>query len=282
MDEYNLSWIDRIFVINLERSKRRLENVMSQARKYKLNIERFPAVDGSKLTDEEKKYIHPICKYFLCSTGSIGCGLSHYFILKKIVEENIDTTLVLEDDFIWREDSLNKIEKFRDFRDGILKLSCAGPFCKGKDYDPEKANLCPFAIGNAGYIIRLEHAKIFLKLIKNVKYHIDVQYTLVSKYHSIPMYYNDCIDVAGMEDSTIGDRNSTLLNRTLPLSESWKWMMNEPFASLFGINVHLFLVLTILIFVLGWIFYKKNKWVGIFLISLAMIDILYYVINKMK
>jgi hypothetical protein len=274
-----LPWIDKIYLINLDRSKDRLEKCIEQSKKYNFTFERFQAIDGSKITKHQRKYVHPLCNYF-CTNGMIGCGLSHYFILKKIVEEEIQTTLVLEDDFIWREDTIQKLNQIKDFDQGILKLSCIGPFCTSSDNGPE---LSPFALGNAAYLIRYQHAKQLYEQLGNVSYHIDFQYSLVSVLNSIPMYYYDCIDVDGKTDSTIGDQNSTLLSVVLPLSDNWKWLMNEPFIYLFGFNVHLFLILSILLIGLGlflFLFSKFPKYIGIIFILLGVLDIIYYLLHK--
>jgi GR25 family glycosyltransferase involved in LPS biosynthesis len=279
----NLSWIDKIYFINLDRSKDRREKCLAQGRKYNLPLERFPAVEGAKLTEEQKKDVHPICKYFLCTPGMIGCGLSHYYLLKKIVDEKISTTIIMEDDFIWRDDTNEKLETLKNFDKGIVKLSCIGPFCGSTPKSPssrlidvDEPHIPPFALGTAAYLIRYEHAKLLYEKMKNIKYYIDVQYSLVSKFNSIPMYYYDCVDVEGMEDSTLGVHQKTFLNTYLPLSNDTKWVLNEPFVAPFGYGIHLFLFISILLIILGFIAYRWNQWIGIFLIGLGIIDILYY------
>jgi GR25 family glycosyltransferase involved in LPS biosynthesis len=280
----NLSWIDKIYFINLDRSKERREKCLAQGIKYNLPLERFPAIEGAKLTEEQKKDVHPICKYFLCTNGMMGCGLSHYYLLKKIIDEKIPTTIILEDDFIWREDTNQKLENLKHFYKGIVKLSCIGPFCGGPNYqvstsrvvDVEEPHIAPFALGTAAYLIRYEHAKLLYEKMKNIKYHIDVQSTLVSKLNSIPIYSYDCVDVEGMDDSTVGLHQKTLLNAYLPLSNDIKWFLNEPFIAPFGYGIHLFLVMSILLIILGLIAYRWNQWIGILLIGLGVFDILYY------
>lgn len=280
----DLSWIDKIYLINLDRSKDRLEKCMRQAQKYNLDIERFPAIEGSKLTEEQKKDVHPICKYLLCTNGMMGCALSHYYILKKIVEEEIDTTLVLEDDFIWREDTISKLEKIKDFDKGIVKLSCFGPFCKSDPTILDEPQVSPFSFGNGAYLVRYKNAKEFIDKIDRIVYHIDFQMSTISKYYSIPIYFYDCIDIDGINDSTIGTQKGTFLIRYLPLSNEVKWMLSEPFMAPFGKPLHLFIFISVLLIILGIITYRVNedgvnKWIGVILIGLGIFDILYYILN---
>jgi GR25 family glycosyltransferase involved in LPS biosynthesis len=269
----SLSWIDKIFFINLDRSKDRLEKCFIQGKKYNLQLERFPAIEGAKITRKQKKDVHPICQYFLCTNGMIGCGLSHFYILKKIVEEKIQTSIIMEDDFIWREDTTEKLQTLKNFHKGIVKLSCIGPFCGFGTSEPQ---LAPLALGNAAYLIRYEHAKELYEKIENVKYHIDLQYSFVSKLHSIPMYYFDCIDVEGIDDSTLGSHRKTFLNASLPLHQDIQWFLNEPFVAPMGYGIHLFLFISFLLIILGLIVYRWNKWIGMILFALGIFDLFYY------
>jgi hypothetical protein len=278
-----ISWIEKIFVINLDRSVERLEKCKTQAEKYKFKFERFPAIDGSLLTKTQKKYVNPWCKNFLCTDGMMGCGLSHLFILKKIMDENISIALILEDDFIWRDDTIDKLYKIKDFEEGIVKLSCIGPFCKSGNLYPEKTEL---PLGNAAYLIRFHQAKELYDKIKNVVYHIDLQYAITAKLNDIPIYYYDCIDVEGMQDSTIGNSKSTLIKEILPFNGAIKWVLNEPFIAPFGLKINLFLIISLFLIFIGSLmiyisknsqYYQTLQIMGFLFLILGSMDILYYI-----
>lgn len=92
----------KTYIINLERSKARREHIIGEAERCGLDYELVNAVDGSQLTDEE---LHRLCdeeqvrKHSDWLTpGMIGCALSHYNVYTKIVENDVDVALVLEDD----------------------------------------------------------------------------------------------------------------------------------------------------------------------------------------
>jgi GR25 family glycosyltransferase involved in LPS biosynthesis len=263
-----MNWIDKIFVINLDRSTERLKKCIKQSSKFNFRFERFPAIEGNKLTKQQLSFIHPICQHFLCTRGMMGCGLSHYFLLKKIVDEKIQTSIVLEDDFVWKQDTISKLDKIRDFNDGIVKLSCIGPFCSSNLYD--QPQICPFALGNAAYLIKYPQAKQLLKHIQQIIYHIDVQFI----FSNVPMYHYPCIDVDGMDDSTLGLHSSTLLSRILPISSQIKWILNEPFIAPFGYGINLFLLLSLIFIAFGIYIYNTNKWIGISFVIFGVFTIL--------
>lgn len=97
--------IDRIFVINLERDVEKKHHMQSILDGLTSNYEMFPAIDGSALDSETKD---SFCNQASAlrvmgrrlSNGEIGCALSHSEIYKKIITENIERALILEDDVI--------------------------------------------------------------------------------------------------------------------------------------------------------------------------------------
>lgn len=79
----------RIFCINLDRSVERWASINRQASQLGLSIERFPAIDGSKLNPPPN---------FPVSPGAIGCFLSHRALWEAISHGRDDYALILEDD----------------------------------------------------------------------------------------------------------------------------------------------------------------------------------------
>lgn len=73
-----------------------------------LNAEIFSAVDGRNLSPEQRaRYDAPAARrVYGCdmSNSEIACYLSHFSIFEKIVAENIDVALVMEDDIGCAED----------------------------------------------------------------------------------------------------------------------------------------------------------------------------------
>jgi len=92
--------IDEIFCINLDSRKDRWNNISKIP-----FIKRFSAVDTRSNPDAYKEYnldFKPCdlsaSLYFKYHSGAFGAFLSHYLLWKKIVEDEIPYTLVLEDD----------------------------------------------------------------------------------------------------------------------------------------------------------------------------------------
>lgn len=98
----------KIFVINLDESTARLERLKSEFERIGLNFERLPAVDGRKLNESQilkhysleqnrKKYFKPLSK------PEIGLYMSHLKACEKIISENLDFGIILEDDIVLKE-----------------------------------------------------------------------------------------------------------------------------------------------------------------------------------
>lgn len=109
--------LDKIFIVNLpRRTDRRIEmesrlDALELAPELREKFEFFPAVDGSQIDEAFMKQGNygvwegwqaselPVHFYHRdVRNGEIGCALSHVNIWKKVVEEDLDEVLILEDD----------------------------------------------------------------------------------------------------------------------------------------------------------------------------------------
>lgn len=94
-------------VINLDRSPKRLELISKQLADQSLSFERFPAVDGHKLTKEELSrleapYNAPEKFVFRKALwpNEIACFLSHAACWEKLVKSDCEWGLIMEDDIV--------------------------------------------------------------------------------------------------------------------------------------------------------------------------------------
>ena len=173
----------KVFVINLDRSPERLEQMAMQLKNIGLDFERISAVDGNAQTDEflnkyyssklnRKKYYVPLKK------TEIGCYISHLKACEKIVRDNLDYAIILEDDIILEPyfeiipDVINSIDKKWNY----IKLIFSGrkkkiiertPVDVGIFYDfPYEFELVKWKkppFGTQAYAISKEGAVEFLK-----------------------------------------------------------------------------------------------------------------------
>ena len=92
----------RIFVISLKRRTDRLRHMEVLLAERGLSAEFIEAVDGLELTDAQRALYDrrkALSVYGAeMNAAEIGCYLSHQKIYRRIVDENIATALVLEDD----------------------------------------------------------------------------------------------------------------------------------------------------------------------------------------
>ncbi|XP_043247528.1 glycosyltransferase 25 family member-like [Amphibalanus amphitrite] len=93
---------DRIYVIGLERRPERWRRLKACFDEIGVEAVRMLAVDGRKLTDEflEERNIHPRGegrKKFI-NKGEVGCSLSHYYIWRDVIKQNLSRVIILEDD----------------------------------------------------------------------------------------------------------------------------------------------------------------------------------------
>lgn len=93
----------KVFVINLDRSTDRLTRIAAKFDEINVPFERIDAFDGKTLSDAFIEQMSPerVVKkryYRSLSKGEVACSLSHRKAWEKIVEEDLDFAIVLEDD----------------------------------------------------------------------------------------------------------------------------------------------------------------------------------------
>lgn len=121
----------KIFLINLERSKGRLERASHQIKSTGLDFERVSAVDGATLTDDkiaevfDAKTAKRRFQYNL-TAGEIGCYLSHIKCWERIIEDDLDYAVILEDDLILDSNFPSVLSAVSKLQSNwhYLKLSC--------------------------------------------------------------------------------------------------------------------------------------------------------------
>jgi glycosyl transferase family 25 len=90
----------KVFVINLERSTERRKHILDECKRHNLKPILFKAIDGYALSEKQLSEMVIDHKINGLSKGFIGCSLSHIGVYKRIVDENINLALILEDDAV--------------------------------------------------------------------------------------------------------------------------------------------------------------------------------------
>lgn len=87
----------KTFIINLKNSVDRRLKIEGQLNALSIDHEFIEAVNGKAMSTEELANMTKKTNYAFLP-GEIGCALSHQKIYKKMIDENIDSALILEDD----------------------------------------------------------------------------------------------------------------------------------------------------------------------------------------
>ena len=112
-----------VWLLSLERSRDRREFMVKQLQALNLQFEIVPAVDGKCLDSEDlKHYSAPEAIKAIqreMKPGEIGCALSHARMWERIVAENIEEVLILEDDVMIKSELLDVLEAARCISGGL-------------------------------------------------------------------------------------------------------------------------------------------------------------------
>jgi len=255
---------DKVYVVNLEKDKERLQAFDTQMKKNKIVYERFNAVLGSKIIKDER--LTDYCNTF-CTDGMKGCALSHKTIWETIVKNGYRNVMVCEDDAMIpdtfdKEFQMVYYQIPKDY--DILYLGCLfgckddSPLnkliTKISGYEPEDVNADVYqikgTIGTHCYIISLEGARNFVD--KPITFHLDIQMMYWIKTYNYKSYaLNNLMIDSSQDNSSISDTYPKLLNslfKGIPVNNlknpsTLDWCLNESSLKLGPFNINYLIVI---------------------------------------
>jgi glycosyl transferase family 25 len=287
---------NNIWIINLDKSKDRMEKIKKNFEKYGIKYNRFSAVYGKNLSDEYmEKNVNFLCKKLLCNYAMIGCASSHKYLWKQLINSNEDFYIIFEDDIEINDKSFEIIKKIIPFFDNkeldidYVNLNCVNTGCsiyktefKIDNYEFGKPY---FPLGTNSYIITKKGAQKLLKKILLTTYHVDFEILFV-KFFTNFNYYTSNLQITNLthDKSTIASKNdcSTLKLLDFFNLKSISWTINEPL-----LTINLFFEINLLIILLLLLFVINNYYINsqiifwfvileLFLITYSLISNLYY------
>ena len=262
-----------INIINLQRDTERWSNVIQGLLSKgvpKKSITRYAAVYGKELTKADLLQNSTLLTRLFCTSGTIGCYLSHRNLWCKIHKESAPWQIIMEDDVIVANDFCDKVrEVIREMEDNsemkdnwdVILLGAFGAikpdgrygvfrlpsFAAGRRRKRRKVSLhChvperPF--GMHAYILSRRGAEKLVRAASIANGHVDVT---AWGLHSLVLVCRDpLIAYQDMDSpSTIGAVTrglETKIPRSIKVDEytniALEWALNEPLILIPGFNV---------------------------------------------
>ncbi len=179
----------KIFLINLDKSTDRLQTCQSQLQSFSLSCERLSAVYGLDLSPTDIETIYPPSQHKNyhkeLSVGELGCYLSHRKAWQKIIDDDLDFAIILEDDFTITNDpkeafsAITQCKQEWDYiklaehsrkRQPIHQLPAEHSFSL-VTYDKIPARTCAQAVSKSGAQKLLKHSETICRPVD-----IDLQF----------------------------------------------------------------------------------------------------------
>lgn len=166
---------DNVFVISLPRRPSKLRHVLNELHEQGVSATVVDAIDGDAILckdDIENHGVAVIPGYsghrnhcIQLTTGEVGCFMSHYAIWHHMVEEGIESALILEDDFDFQEDFAQRLgEYIREAAGEDWNILYVGR----SPVEPDLRRLSDhvvepgYTLWTVGYIFRLDAARALL------------------------------------------------------------------------------------------------------------------------
>jgi glycosyl transferase, family 25 len=264
--------LNNIWVINMDKSKDRLDQITRNLNSLGLKFNRFSAVNGKELKENEiDKISTNLCTTLLCNPGIIGCAQSHKEIWKKLIKDNkTDYYLILEDDASLSKKSVEIIKKLEpkiaEHSIDFISLYCNNTGCV---FFKTEFQIDDYHFGNPifplcmpGYIITKKGAQKLLNDLEKTNYHIDFEISL-NKFKGNFNYYISNKPIITMTDAetTLGKPNNTITSNILKLFglNYFVWVLTIPiFTIKMQYTINIMLILLILLMVINYKFIKSK------------------------
>ncbi|QBF83154.1 glycosyltransferase family 25 protein [Shewanella maritima] len=240
----------KVFVINLASSAERLKHITEQLGKFQVPFERIDAVDGRKLSDEEiekyspqslvqQHYFRPLNK------GEVGCSLSHQKAWQKILDDDLDFAIILEDDIYLKDNFKSIVELMAELPTMDWDYIKLFPFKKGGESNVRDSieykghrfvSYHKYPISAVGQIISRRGAQALIKnmpyVVQPVDGHIKSWWELdITPFGLSP--YCIGIDVDGQSDINPGQQelNKLKQRKVHKILLNWKRAFNRMLAT---------------------------------------------------
>jgi glycosyl transferase family 25 len=183
----------KIFIINMDRSKDRLQRISQELKSMNLDYERFPAIEGKKLSNDEiVSKTSFFGRTFIFTHSAIGCALSHLTLWEKAASMPDDFVCIMEDDATFTQEFPKVLENMQLIYDNTKFdiLDLYGEFIthgktvyENTDYTIVKPL---FGLSMCCYILSKEGAKKLVELSKGkVTLNIDSHIAYLNSIGSI-------------------------------------------------------------------------------------------------
>lgn len=262
----------KIVIINLKKSKKRLQKISDNLNDLEIPFERFDAIYGKEMSkDDIKNNTTFLGRNLFCNYGMVGCALSHLKIWNKFKESKEKFILISEDDveynkkFIFFIENIEKIYKESNFDFLSLNNSVGiyNSFHKSIIIDEYEVSKPIFPLTMASYILSRKGVFKLLRMIPKINYHIDFEIAFKKMFLDDLDYYYlkepKLLEVSYTTESNIISENNGFFNYLLELLNLKKvnWMMSNTVLTLFlkkSISIYCCILLLLSIFCI----LKKN------------------------
>jgi glycosyl transferase family 25 len=202
----------------MDKSRDRWQRISSELDDLHMNYERFPAIEGKKLDQEEiNEKTTFMVRNFLCSYSVVGCALSHLAVWEKIASGTDKFVCIAEDDATFLDSFPKFLEDIEDIYDNTEfdVINLYGDFIpigktiyKNKDYSLVNPIFC---LSLCCYVVTREGARKMVEQVNGkISFQADSYVAFLNLNGKIKQLVLTGLEVVkpSLEESTINQLNS--------------------------------------------------------------------------
>ncbi len=148
-----------IYIINLKHDVERKLHMQKLLEKYSLRYEFIEAVNGQLMSELEIQKIYSKNNTLntirrILARSEIGVALSHKYIYQKMINENIEMSIIMEDDIDFDKDLLDIINKVHTFPDNWDLVLLGHHSCDARDIETHYSYWCQKRLTDTYKLVR--------------------------------------------------------------------------------------------------------------------------------
>lgn len=175
-------YFDNIYCLNLDKRKDRWVKVSEQFKRFSISVERFNALDGSLISDEDFELVNPnrisgeeaSMSGIIENKNALACLLSHINIIKDAKGNNYKRILIFEDDIMLSNNFDSEVSKISKLNWKMIYLGASQfnwsgiKIKKGHYLSKNTLGTFAYAIDSSVYDIILETLETKRKSVDNL------------------------------------------------------------------------------------------------------------------
>lgn len=182
-----------VITLDTQDGRTRMQRMKSHLDALGIPFTTHYGIHGKHLSPDEVASVATKACGLMCTPSTIGCGASHAFVWKRVIETGVPYAIVLEDDAEFVGDAVRHLRYVIPQMPKDTDVLVLGSFASGTSSKPispprQEVRRIGHFFGTHAYIVTRQGAYKLLEYAYPVKYHLDMTMSVLSVSDILNVY----------------------------------------------------------------------------------------------